>query len=475
MSDAVTFAQTGGGRGLLVRRGTQGVAEFVFGLPDGAAGEADDLRAQAGPLEVALRQRDLGGDWVSELVIDNTGAEEAALPPLGMVVRVEPGWAGWSWSAETDGFVAVVPETDDGPGLLVRLRQGFLRAGVPSPTFAPDGRRPGALEPGMAAFFLANPAGALRGHARHVTRLEFGPLPDLDAARAILPAWVPELIARPGDEIRFETPDQALVPGPGARVAGDDIASVLTGTPGHRELAVHGPRGVTRLRTTFTPDPDRLAADVAAGLLQRRPAGLPTAAGAVVAAALARRAGDPGVALDWLEREDWLARADQFGPLIAMTIAVETHDEALGTAALEAVEGRRFGPGDGLIASWVWLGALRLGVGPLDLSRVLAGASTHEERFEAALIRQAPEADYAVGVRALTRRLGAGLPGQPLGVTAADAGLGVAMLRAVPEGAAARRDAVAAADTAAALLGADYADGVQPRHDGLAWLLWSQG
>ena len=124
MSDDFTFALTGGGRGLLVRRGAQAAAEFVFGLPDGAADEADDLRALAGPLEVALRQRDLGGDWVSELVIDNTGPEEAALPPLGMVVRVEPGWAGWSWSAETDGFVAVVPEVDDGPGLLVRLRVG---------------------------------------------------------------------------------------------------------------------------------------------------------------------------------------------------------------------------------------------------------------------------------------------------------------------------------------------------------------
>lgn len=138
--------------------------------------------------------------------------------------------------------MAVVPEVDGGPGLLVRLRQGFLRAGVPSPTFAPEKPASRGSGAGHGGVLSRQPGrGAARPRPAHVTRLEFGPLPDLDAARAILPAWVPELIARPGDEIRFETPDQALVPGPGARVAGDDIASVLTGTPGHRELAVHGP------------------------------------------------------------------------------------------------------------------------------------------------------------------------------------------------------------------------------------------
>ena len=478
MRDEFAFSLTGGGRGLLVRRDGRAVAEFVFGLPEGAAGDPDDLSVAAGPVSVRLRQRDLGGDWVAELVLDNASDTEVALPPLGMVARVEPGWAGWSWTAETDGFLVIAPETDDGAALLVRLRQGFLRAGVPVPAFVPGGRRADALEPGMAAFFLANPTGALRAHGRHVTRLEFGAIPDLDAARAAIPGWVPDLIARPGDEIRFDTPDQALVPGHGATITGepgDAVASILAGTPGHRELAVHGPRGITRLRPTFTPDADRLAADVSAGLLRRRPAGLPTAAGAVVAAALARRAvTDPGAALDWLEREDWLARADQFGPLIALTVAVETHDDALGLAALEAVESRRFGAGDGLIATWAWLMALRMGIGPLDLSGVLRGASTHEERWEAALLGHETTVAPQAGVRALIRRLGGGLPGQPIGLGAAEAGLGVALLRAVAEHSPQRGDAVEAAEAAAALLSADYADGVQPRQDGLAWLLWSQ-
>lgn len=475
--DDFDFRLTGGGRGLLVRHRAGPVAEFVFGLPQGASGDPDDLAVLDDPLAVRLRQRDLAGDWVAELVVDNVSSVEAALPPLGMVARVEPGFVGWSWTAETDGFLVIAPETGDGSALLVRLKQGFLRAGVPVPTFVPAGRRPDALDPGMAAFFLANPSGALRAHGRHLTRLEFGAIPDLAAARTVIPGWVPDLIARPGDDIRFETPDQALVPGQGARIAaesGEEVTSILTGSPGHRELAVHGPRGITRLRPTFTPDIDQLAAEVCAALLRRRPAGLPTDAGAVVAAALTRRAvPDPGAALDWLEREDWLVRADQFGPLVALSIAVETHDEALGLAALEAVQARRFGPGDGLIASWVWLAALRLGIGPLDLSAVLGRAVTAEERWEAALVRQETSAEVQAGVQALIRRLGGGLPGQPIGLGAGDAGLGVALLRAVPEHAAQRVAAVDTADAAAALLSADYADGVQPSQDGLAWLLWS--
>lgn len=469
-----SWAITGGGRGLLVRRGDVAVAEFVFGLPEGAASDGEEMSVEVGEFGVRLSQRELGDGWVSELRLDNRSEREQALPPVGMVVRVEPGWAGWSWTAETDGFVVVAPEEGDGEALLVRLRQGFLRACVTAPTFVPAGRRTDALEPGMAAFFLANPAGSLRPFGRQTTRLEFSAIPEPGHARGVMPAWVPELIARPGDEIRFETPDQALVPGHGARLAADDVVGVLTGSPGHRELAVHGARGITRLLPAFEPDAAALAAELVTPLLQRRPAGLPTAAGAVAAAALARRAASyPNAVLDWLEQEDWIARGDQFGPLVAMVVAVETHDEALGAAALDALRERRFGAGDGLIASWCWLAGLQLGVPPLDLSGVLGKAVTPDEELEAALIGRGEESGYDAGVRALVRRLGGDLPGEPIGLGAAEAGLAIALLRAVPEEAAARPEAVGASDKAAALLAADYVDGLQPTYDGLAWLLWS--
>ena len=96
------------------------------------------------------------------------------------------------------------------------------------------------------------------------------------------------------------------------------------------------------------------------------------------------------------------------------------------------------------------------------------------ERFEASLVGQGPEAVFAGGVQTLVRRLGADLPGAPMGLGATDAGLAIALLRAVPEHSSLRAEAVAASDKAAALLAADYVDGLQPTYDGLAWLLWSE-
>lgn len=464
-----TYSAIGGGRGLQVRHGGQGVADFVFGLPEGSRLDSDDVSVAVGEVGVLLRQRGSGDRWLSEIVLDNSAADEVKLPDVDMVVRVEQGWTGWSWTAGAEGFLVVAPESGDGEPLLVRLRQGFLRACAPVPAFASHGD---ALGPGSAAFALTS--GSLRGFGRCVTTLEFGPIPDLDAAGAAIPSWVPGLVVAPGDEVRFEAPDQALVVGPGVSVVECDGASLVTALPGHRELAVHGPRGITRLLATFTPELDALAAEVAAGLVRLRPAALQTTAAAVVAAALSRRAiADPDAALDWLEGEDWLAREDQFGPLVATTIAAETRDRALGEAAMTAIVERRFGRGDGLIASWAWLGALRLGIAPLDLSRVLARAATTAERWEAALIRQEPGEAYDAGVQTLIRQLGGVLPGQPMGLDADEAGLSVALLRAVPEHARVRAAATATAEKAAAELAADYADGAEHSQDAMAWLIWS--
>lgn len=480
MSEAWGWRWAGGGRAVRVMAGGEDACELTFGIPQAGEGmvfheDDGEVSYAVGELGIRLSVRDALPDWMVELAIDNHSADVQAMPPLGMVVRVLPGWVGWSWTAESDGFVAVAPETGDQPALLIRLRQGFLRASSPAPAFVPAGRRTEALELNMAAFFLGNPTGSLRPFSRHLTRLEFGTIDRIDQAREAMPAWVPDLIARPGDTIRFDTPDQALVPGHGVTVTSDDIAGLVMGNAGHREVAVHGARGVTRLRPTFEPEAGLLAAEAVSPLLGRRPGGLPTASGAVVAAAMARRlVADPNAALDWLEQEDWLARGDQFAPLIALTVAVETHDEALGEAALDALASRRFGAGDGLIASWAWMGGLQLGLAPLDLSAVLGKASTAAERWEAALVGHAPEASYATGTQALIRRLGADLPGAPIGLSVTDAGLAIALLRAVPESSALRPESVAASDKAAALLAADYVDGLQPTYDGLAWLLWSE-
>ena len=146
MSDAFAWRWSGGGRGLRVTSGGEDVCEVTFGIPEGPeAGVSheveDEVSYAVGEIGFRLSVRDLVGDWAVELALDNRSDETQAAPPLGMVVRVAPGWTGWSWTAESDGFLVISREEGDRPSLLIRLRQGFLRESSPSPRFSPSGRR----------------------------------------------------------------------------------------------------------------------------------------------------------------------------------------------------------------------------------------------------------------------------------------------------------------------------------------------
>lgn len=478
MSWGFDCAVTGGGRGLLLRRAGQSVAELVFGLPgEPVEGwESDESEARITAVEhgtVRLRHVPDPEGWTTVVSLDNTDSSEQALPPLGMVVTVHDAWTGWAWTSDTEGLVVLAPRDAPGPALLVRVRQGFLRTASGLRAFTPLDRRGDALGDGVALFHLANPAGSLRPFGRHQTTLEFEEVTDLAAVRAVLPGWLPELVVAPGDDLRFETPDQAIVPGPGVRLTTEDTTSVLAGEAGHQEVAVHGVRGVQRLTATFVPPLEPFLAGLVAALKSRRPSGVSSASGAVIAAALARRAViDPEAALDWLEREDWLARGDLFGPAIAAVVAVESHDEALLEAACDAVLGAEPEVGLGMVATRCWLATLRMGLPPLDLTRVFARATTPEAAFEAALLRNADADLFGPRVHGIAHRFGDGvLPGLPVGLSEADAGLLVALLRFVPEGWPAKAVAAAAAERGSALLLADHAGGQQPGHEGLAWLL----
>lgn len=478
MSRAFTRSVTGGGRGLTVSVGRRRVAEFAFGLPgEPVAGwepdPEDALLTVADAFTARLRHLPDEDGWSSVVSLDNASDREMALPPLGVAVTVAPGWAGWSWTADTEGFLVVAPVAGSGPCLLVTVRRGFCRAAQQRPVFAPADRRGDGLARGTAAFHLAHPTGSLRGHGRHQTTMEFTAVPSPAAASGSLPGWLPDLLVAPGDELRIDTPDQAIVPGPGLQLSTVDTTAVLVGVPGHREVAVHGVRGVQRLRASFVPALEPFLADLVAALKSRRPSALPSATGAVVAAALARRAVlDPDSVLDWLEREDWLARGDVFSPAIAAVVATETHDDALLEAACEAVLAGESRPGAGIVATRCWLATLRMGVPPLDLTKVFTRVGEDPGAgFEFAALRNLDADRWAPFAAGLVNRLGAGLPGQPVGLPEADAGLAIALLRLMPEDWAGRRAATEASDKAAALLLADHADGLHPAYDGLAWLL----
>jgi len=467
-----TCVVTGGGRGLLVRHGGASVAEFSFGLPgDPVDGwEPDDTEARlttADSFTARLRHLPDDGGWTTTVTLDNSADVERALPALGMAVTVAPGWCGWAWGSDTEGFVLVAPTDAVGPCLCVRVRQGFLRVAADRPAFTATDRRGEGLGDGVAALHLAHPTGSLRAFGRHQTTLDLAEVPDADAAAAGLPDWLPDLVVAPNDEVRLETPDLAVVPGPGVRLATEDTACVLTGGPGHREVAVHGVRGVQRLRVTFTPALEPFLAELVTALKSRRPSAVPSATGALVAAALARRAVlDPEAALDWLEREDWLARGDLFGMAAAGIVATETLDEALLAQACEALSASPAEPGRGIVATRLWLATLRLGVPPLDLTAVLG------DGMEAGLLGGVDEATWTPSVLGLANGFGGGrLPGQPVGLGEAEAGLRAVLLRLVPEHWAVRARASEAAERASALLLADHADGLHPAYDGLAWLV----
>ncbi|WP_300081489.1 hypothetical protein, partial [Propioniciclava sp.] len=94
---------TGGGRGLLVRRGPASIAEFAFGLPgEPVEGwEPDDADARltlTDAFTARLRHQPDDEGWTTTVSLDNTSDDTQALPPLGVAVSVAPGWVGWSWS-----------------------------------------------------------------------------------------------------------------------------------------------------------------------------------------------------------------------------------------------------------------------------------------------------------------------------------------------------------------------------------------
>lgn len=473
----VSWRVTAGGRGLAVTGDGAPLAEFAFGLPAGERvtalfDELDGLRHTEGSWEACLRHFPSDDGWSSVLSLDNRSPDEQPLPPLGVAVTLAPGASGWAWASDTDGFWVIAPAS--GPCLLMVMRRGFLRAGRRTPVFAASDRRGDGLPAGVAAFHLADPDGLLRGFGRHQTTLEFSVVASIEDARGALPGWLPELVHAAGDPFVLDLPDQAVVPGPGLHLTTEGTVSVLSGAPGHHEVAVHGVRGVQRLQLSTTPDMEPFLADLATALTSTRPSAMPSATAALIACALARRSiHDPDAALDWLEREDWLIRGDVFGPAIAAIVANEALDDALLGAACEAVLALPPQRGRGLVATRCWLSTLRAGYPPLDLSRVLADIDAADPiaRLETAVLSDGDAVAGEPTARQLVRRLGGSLPGAPMGLPEADAGLAVALLRLAPEKWDVREAALVASEKAANLLLADHASGLHPGYEGLAWML----
>lgn len=451
----------------------------------------------------SIDHRPDGDGWLTAVRLDNLSAQTRALPPVGVGITVGDGWAGWSWASDVQGLILLSPcagelavgaasvappgigappagatvveapggEPDAGADevLVVRVR-GFCRVAASQPVFAPASRHVDpALPVAYGVLHLANPTGSVAGFGRAASVLEFDTLESLGDAAGLLPDWLPELVVGEGEEIVFDTPDWAVVPGPDSSLTRDDTSMVLIAAAGHREVAIHATQGIHRLRATFAPGLGDLLSDVADPLLGRRPAALPSSAAVVVAGALLLSDADADRALDWLEREDWLARGDVFGCAAAALLAGQTGDAALARDTWERLSGLDAVRGRPLAGMGAWLACVAL-AGDAPGTASLPGGPDAWSRLESALLKNDASAEARTVLNGVINRLGADLPGQPLLLPEADAGYLIALLHLVPETWPERALATATSVKASALLLADHADGLQPGLDGLAWV-----
>lgn len=482
---ALGVSVTGDGRTLDVTDAAGApVVSLTFAVPGAplAGWEPDEeelLLVETADARSRLRAAVAGATLSLHLTVDNRTADPVELPYLGLGVAVGEGYAGWSWTTDLDGFIAVASSRDDAGGVLVRLRQGFLRGVGEVPVFAlPAGDAAG---PPREAFHLCPPDGRLGGHRRHAVTLDVTPLASLADAAAVLPAWLPRLVERAGTEVAFALPDQAVVPGAGvtATQVDTDVVLTLSGPPGHREATICG-RGVQRVRLTWAPALADLLPPLVERLTRRRPGRASEGAGFLVAEAVARSlAPDRERALDWLDQVDWLARDRLLGDATAGVLAAVQGEPRQLDAAWGAVAGRPVTRGFGLVVMRLWLATLSATGAPSGVAHDLLGrpAPDAASGLELALLSYRSPDALDASLAGLIHTLGGPLPGRPLGLDAEGAAIAVSLLKLCPEGWARSSEAAEAAAKAEGLLLGDYATALAdsaaplPPLDGLAWLL----
>ena len=482
------------GRGLTLSDAGGGVlGTLTFAIPGDAVpgwvpDEEDWLLADAGGVRSRLRAEWRPDAATVQLTVDNLGSDPVELPYLGLGVVAGPCAAGWSWTSDLDGTITLVDAASAAGGVRVSLRRGFLRAAADLPVFADEGGAEGlpglgTEESGRGAFHLAPPGGRLGAFRRHEVVLEVAPLRSLEDAAALLPPWLPSTTPGPGEDVALHLPDEAVVPGPQVEEETDDEVVHLVGRPGHREVAIHGPRGVRRLRLSWCPSRGELATAVAQAAIRRRPQRASDAAGVIVIEALRRDlVPDAEEALDWLEQVDWLDRDTLLADAVAGLLAATQQERRQLDAAWDFLARRPVQPGYGLVVMHLWQATLGESPDRSATARKLLARHAPDEAsgLELALLgyRSADALDAALAGR--INLLGGSLPGRPIGLPASRAAIAASLLKLCPEGWPRAASAAAAAWKTDALLRADYApamtgeDALHADLDGFAWLLMGE-
>jgi hypothetical protein len=457
---------------------------LTIAVPGEPVMDGEDLLLEADGVRSRLRVESDGAALTIAVTVDNLQAEPVELRYLGVGVSLGDGYAGWSWTSDLAGVIAVVSATDAGGGVLIRLRRGFLREVGELPVFT-DEPRPGALTstredlPGRGAFHLSRPGAILGGHRRHAVALEVTALDDLGAVSAALPSWLPDVIVSAGTSVDLSLPDHAVVPGDGVDCTLVDTDVSLTGLPGHRMVAIQG-RGVERLRLTWFPHVSDLLPPLVDAVTRRRPARVSDAAGFLVVDAVARGlAPDRERALDWLERVDWLDRDSLLADATAGLLAVLLAERRQLDEVWRMLGRRKVTAGYGLVVMRLWLATLAATgeVPPTALELLSRRAPDAASGLELALLSYRSPETLDASLTGLIHLLGGSLPGRPIGVSASRAAIAVSLLKLCPEGWSLSSQAAAAASKAEGLLLADFTPpppdeaALHTDLDGLAWLL----
>ena len=376
--------------------------------------DAAEHEGSAGGLEVSQRVTAAEHCQLRWVV----GVREAGAA-LELEVTLPQGQHAWLWPSGADGFLAVFPAAGAGPVLLLHAVQAELRAAGEGS----DGR----------SLRLAVTTEGLKPGERQEVILRAVALPELPAAAALLPSWYQSITLEVGDEWEAPLADLGVDCEPPVTVAypdADDTVRVSAPAGRHR-VGIHGRRGVTELILEVAP----AAADLLGPLAERLLAGAELdSAGAVVvhralqAGRLPRRA----AVEDALDRFDWSSRGELLAIAFGSERALAEGEREMAAEAVRQIAARPCEPGLARVRSLAWFAASALGVDTRPLLPSDDGDPEALLEEDLYLDRRTPASRARLA--AAINRLGAGLPGRPVGADFTAQALLVGLLESCPEG-----------------------------------------
>ena len=379
---------------------------------------------------------------------------------LDLWVRASPQHSMWLWPGGADGLLVVLPTCARGPVLVVQAVQAELRVA----------RDPGD---GRTVRLTITPGGLVPGR-RHVVQLRAQVVAGVGGLTGLLPVWFAPTRLNAGEPWSAPLADLGVAVGPEVVVTHAVTGSMVdvTAPAGRHHLAVHGPRGVTDVVLHVAPPLAEIVASLAERLLARP--GL-TPAGALVVhralqSGLVRRTAQ---AEDMLDRVDWTSRGDLLAIAFGSERAFAEGERAMAAEAVREVAELPVVPGHARVAALAALAAATLGAADAltGLDNVPVGVEV--AGLEQQVVAGRRTAGTAAALAAVIGRLGAGLPGYPLGLDPTSQALLVGLLEAVPEGWPEAAEAASTAQGARQQLLAGYASGELVDPAPIAWLLVS--